>query len=210
MNSTLCNKPDNWIFFMIRQLVTLLSYIPGAPTLRSQQLAEERTKYQSVKAAGFFLPRYGGGCKVAQVYVKSKAGELLLTDQLLRQSKSVMTILTLNGSIDDAGAVRNSLSKVDMPDSIISRESVVSISSHFDDGKRTSESYQLCSRKELDGKDIREGYSDKKYLNHFPRGTKYAILRPDLIIFAACRTIGELESCMLALKNRMEPSGCKR
>ncbi|PMD28873.1 FAD/NAD(P)-binding domain-containing protein [Hyaloscypha variabilis F] len=209
MNGILCNEPDNWRFFLLRQLANMLSYIPGAPTLRSRQNVEERLKYQAVKSAGFFLTSYRGGCKVAQVYVKSGAGRLLLSDQLLRQSKSVMTILTLNGGIDDAGAIRNIISRVKMPDSIISTESVVSISSRFENKETTGEAYRVCSREELNGKDIRERYNSKSYLKRFPRGAKYGILRPDLIIFAACRTIGELESCILALKNRLEHSGRK-
>ncbi|KAG4429948.1 hypothetical protein IFR05_014571 [Cadophora sp. M221] len=171
----------------------LVSWIPGAPSLGLLQVAGEKTKYQAAKSNGFFPPRYGGGGKSCA------------------DRKGILTTVRsmLGDGAGDAEVVKKSLAKAEILDEIISRESVVLINSWFDDGKGKGDAYKLCLRGELRGKSIRSGYNGANYLNRFPKGTRYGIVRPDLIVFAACTTIVDLENCLLALKAKVEQSKLK-
>jgi len=203
VNGRLCNKSKPWGFFIFRQIEYLFSFVPGAPNLRSMAQAAERAGYKPTKD-GFFLSSHQGGGKMAQVYVKPRSGPPLLSDNLLRRGESIMTILVLNSNTDDTASIKQSLRSMDMPKSIISEKSIISISTH-PKGRDSvhGEMFWICQRDELKEFGVQGDYDDQSYLNRFSRGTVYVIVRPDLIVFAACKTISELEVCMKDLKEKL-------
>jgi 2-polyprenyl-6-methoxyphenol hydroxylase-like FAD-dependent oxidoreductase len=203
VNGRLCNNPKPWGFFIFRQIEYLLSLVPGAPNLCAMAQAADRAGYKPTKN-GFFLSGHQGGGKMAQVYVKPGFGRPLLSDELLRRGESIMTILVLNSDLDDTATIRESLCTMNMPRSILSEKSIIVVSSRLKRGTSpNSGMFRICQKDELKDVGVRDDYDDQRYLKRFSRGTVYAIVRPDLIVFAACKTIPELEICMRALKKKL-------
>jgi 2-polyprenyl-6-methoxyphenol hydroxylase-like FAD-dependent oxidoreductase len=130
MNGMLCNVAENWRVFFLRTIVApLLSLIPGLPSLSKTSVAYEKEGYRATKD-GFFLQGYGGGGKLSQIYVKSHDNLPVLSDSLLQHGQSVMTLLVLNPESQSAmKEVEKILRRCQVPEAILSRESIVFMSS---------------------------------------------------------------------------------
>jgi hypothetical protein len=63
--------------------------------------------------------------------------------------------------------------------------------------------YRPCSDIEIEGIEVLPGYRTRTYFECFTRGSKYVIIRPDLIIFAVAQTSFELEKCLGLLNTRV-------
>jgi len=206
-NGQLCNNPQTWGSYFSRTIAELLSYIPGAPPISKHLAAYDKEGYKAGKE-GFFLMKQGGGGKVAQIYVKTEDGEPKLSDLLLLHGKSVFTLVILGADKDDAFAARTTIRKSELPHCVLSEESIVRFSPKNDDSevenRKKGDVYRPCSEHELAGLDVMSGYAAQSYASRFPKGTKFAIIRPDLIIYSAARTVVELQTCMEILNVQLQ------
>ncbi|KAH8589013.1 hypothetical protein B0O99DRAFT_459116, partial [Bisporella sp. PMI_857] len=180
-NGALCNKPESWGFFFSKKIASLLSNLIGMPSIAYLPLKRENIGYKDVKD-GFFLARYQGGGKLAQVYVKTQHSSPILSDTLLQHGPSAMTLLVFEDNGGIVAKAKSLLNTVTVPTSLLSEESIVSISSEKNDTRAGV--YHLCAQETLSGLPFKAGYDEKAFLKRFPNTTKYAIVRPDLIIFA--------------------------
>jgi 2-polyprenyl-6-methoxyphenol hydroxylase-like FAD-dependent oxidoreductase len=203
-NGKLTNEQETLGLFLFRRIMSLF---PEPP---SQLANVERSGYKSTKA-GFFLSEYGGGGKLAQIYLQSRTTRPLLSDQLLTRGQTIMTLLiTSKDCAREEANVKAILRAINMHSWIISEKSIVFISPDRRDAKVESttenESHEVfypSPRKDLLEKTIRPGYDESAYLRRLGWTTKYAILRPDYIIFSVARTLRELEQCFMLLQGRL-------
>jgi len=199
-NGMLCNEAETWNFYFLRKTFTFLGDI-GLLWKHSQwNTAGERKGYKTTQG-GFFLAEFGGGIKLAQVFLRCSSDSLILSDELLKRQKSAMTLLIFNETEKAAAKVRGLLKASSLPTSILSLDSLMSISS---DKGQPGPGYTCSSESYLRDKALRPGYDEKSYAASLPTGTKYAIIRSDFIVFAAARSHVELERCLALLKERMD------
>jgi hypothetical protein len=109
-----------------------------------------------------------------------------------------MTLLVFEDNGGIVAKAKSLLNTVTVPTSLLSEESIVSISSEKNDTRAGV--YHLCAQETLSGLPFKAGYDEKAFLKRFPNTTKYAIVRPDLIIFATARTSDEIRDCLHLLK----------
>jgi hypothetical protein len=190
--------------------VSLLRPISLFPRPPSQAVLAERAGYTPTKG-GFFLSEYGGGRKLAQIYLQMRAQESLLSDELLKRGQTVMTLLIIgNDCASEEFNVKAILRAANLHPSVISEHSLLFIRPDKDSEQETFvtesqkiERYYPTSRKDLDEKKIRPGYNESSYFRRLGRATKYAIIRPDFIVFSAAKSLLELERCLQLLKARL-------
>ena len=205
-NGMLCNGTEDWPSFLRRIIIMpLLALVPGMPSISQLSTLEEKKGYRGMKD-GFFLTQYGGGGTLSQMYVCSSDRCPILSDGLLQHGRTVMTLLVLNpGNADEVEGVKNILTQSEVPLSMLSKESVVLLStskqqpSIIDLG--VSKIYQPCSKYGAVDSESLSSQSVRAYVGRFTSGAKYIIIRPDLIIFSVAKTFPELEMC-LGLLNR--------
>lgn len=119
-----------------------------------------------------------------------------------------MTLLIIsNDCATEEVNVKAILRAVNMHPSVISEQSVLCICPHKSSTQETSaaerktgEIYYLSSRSDLDEKKLPRGYDESSYLRRLGRMTRYAIIRPDFIIFSTAKSLLELEQCLRLLK----------
>jgi hypothetical protein len=196
-NGKLCNEIETWGFFLMRKALMFAWSFGFLQSLSTWSAARERAGYKKAKN-GFFLEEYGGGGKLAQIYVRSGLRDSQLSDELLKRKGSVMTLLIVSsGDAKEEDEVRALLRENPVPTSVLSSESLVSIS------PKGSSEYTCCFEEDLGGKTVRPGYKGSSYIGSLPIGTKYAIIRPDFIVFAAAKSLEDLRGCFELLKKRL-------
>jgi 2-polyprenyl-6-methoxyphenol hydroxylase-like FAD-dependent oxidoreductase len=206
-NGNLVNGKGTLRFLLFRTLMSLLRAIPFFPPIPSRMVLAERAGYKPTKG-GFFLSEHGGGGKLAQVYLESQNRGPLLSDELLKGRQTVMTLLIIsNDCATEKVNVKAILRAVNIHPSVISEQSLICIcpdasntQEKFAAGSKAGEIYYPSSRHDLDEKKLRPGYDEGSYLRRLGRATRYAIIRPDFIIFAAAKNLSELEQCLSLLK----------
>jgi 2-polyprenyl-6-methoxyphenol hydroxylase-like FAD-dependent oxidoreductase len=210
LNGNLVNEKETLAFFLFRTLMSLLRPISLFPRRPSEAVLAERAGYTPTKG-GFFLSEYGGGGKLAQVYLQSGTQESLLSDELLKRGQTVMTLLIIgNDCAGEESNVKAILRAANLDPSVISEQSLFFIcpdkrnaQEKFVAESRKIERYYPTSRKDLAEKKILPGYDESSYLRRLGRATKYAIIRPDFIVFSAAKSLLELERCLQLLKARL-------
>lgn len=207
MNGMLCNGEETLSQCLFRKVAALLSLVPGVPPLSQLSASHEHKGYQSTKG-GFFLSKYGGGGKVSQIYVMSNDSSPVLSDCLFQQEQTVMTLLVLDpSSLNELETVANTLKGSGVSPPVLSEQSIVLLSSgkrhSGGDDMETLNVYRPCLDAEIEGLEILPGYNNQAYFSRFPRGAKYVILRPDLIIFSVAKTALELEGCLQLLSAQL-------
>lgn len=201
LNGNMTNKVESWTFFLLRKAITIAGSLGLAPTPSQWSTTAERAGYKRT-LGGFFLDQYGGGGKLAQIYVRSGCQVPLLSDALLKRNGTLMTLLIVSGSnvSDHEVIVRALLKESNVPATILSSNSLVSFSLGE---KSSSAAYVGCSQGDLNDRKVRLGYKTSSYIASLPPGTKYAIIRPDFIVFAAARSLEELQRCFELLNERL-------
>ena len=200
MNGDLTNEVETWTSFLFRNAIMFASNF-GLFNLSQKITDRERAGYRRAKD-GFFLGQFGGGGKLAQIYIRYRSQNPLLSDEILRHNGSVMTLLIIgedNGRNEDVD-IRALLKECKVPATILSPNSIVSIALG---NSISSTGYTCCSQADLVGKKLRPGYNVKSYVESLPPRTRYAIIRPDFIIFAAATSLEELRQCLELLTERL-------
>jgi hypothetical protein len=200
----LCNGTEDWWSFLLRQIVMpLLSLIPGTPSISQLSTSYEKKGYRAADG-GFFLKRYRGGGKLAQIHVSCNGGSPILSDTLLQHGKTALTLLILHSRYsDETEPIQNILKTYGIPPSILSETSIVQISERRPGTKYDgiSSLYHLCSKSGAVDKDSL-GKNVPAYFGRFGTGARYVLVRPDLIIFSVSRALPELETCLGLLKEK--------
>ncbi|CZR60147.1 related to monooxygenase [Phialocephala subalpina] len=198
-NGKLANAIESWPFYLVRKAMMFAWSLGLFRHLSPWSTEGERAGYKKTKD-GFFLEQYGGGGKLAQIYVQSGCQDPQLSDELLKGSTAAMTVLIVssNTAKDDEENVRSLLKESNVPPSVLSPKSLVSIS-----GKGSRSTVRTCPERDLGGKKLRPGYKESAYIASLPPGTKYAIVRPDFIVFGAAKSLDELRQCLRLLNQKL-------
>lgn len=207
-NGMLCNGAESWDLFLLRKVAALLSLIPGVPPVSRRSTTYEKEGYRATKD-GFFLSECGGGGRLSQIYVKSHESSLVLSDCLLEHGQTVLTLLVLGpNSRSELKQVASVLRRSGVSSSILSEQSIVLLSSgeHLSgaDDMKSLDVYRPCSETEIEGLKFLPGYNKQTYFSCFTKGAKYAIVRPDLIIFSVAKTALGLERCLESLNAKLQ------
>jgi len=200
------NQPPLW-FLLMAKCLTYSKSIPWILGWFNLVGRPERVGFSSV-SAGFFLKNFGGGRRLAQVYLRSAmSSQPILSDALMRTSGTVFNILVVSDGDAEvtaqlhsqvATAIRNFL----FDSYTLSENSVIVL---VEAGLRHgSVSFPIYSSLPADSLDasvfIPVGYDNRAYLNRLVKGTRFAILRPDLFVFACAGSIEDLNFCLAELK----------
>jgi hypothetical protein len=208
-NGMLCSGNENYVSFIIRIGAPLLARIPCLPSISQIATAHEKEGYKATKD-GFFLRSYGGGGKLSQIFVKD-LGSPILSDHLLQHGPTLLTLLILDpSSHSEIEEVRRILEQCQTPTLLLSTQSITLLSSDSQQpgttGMKGIKSYRPCLGAETIVLGALPGYSVREYFKRLGRGAKYAIIRPDLIIFAAAKTPVELQKCLGLLNKMLAPT----
>lgn len=209
MNGKMCNEQDTIAMAMIRNILTFLRKLPLIGDFFDLKLQYDSHGYKPTKN-GFFLSESGGGGKLAQIYVQSPGQAALLSDQLLRRS-TVMTLLIV-GKHDAKlqASVQELIRQAKIPSHILSETSIVFVDPQPAKSEKTDSSignptlvFSAVSKERLPIKGLRNGYDASVYFDRLGRSAKFAVLRPDSIIYAAVKSISQLESCLSSLRTSL-------
>ncbi|KAK5173724.1 uncharacterized protein LTR77_002405 [Saxophila tyrrhenica] len=197
LNGTLCNEEETWGFWVFRNVESVLKMIPFFSYLPNPRSMTEAKGYQGVKGV-FFLTRFGGGGKLAQVYMDSTdSGNVFLSDHLLRHEQSLLTLIVLDtGNREEA---ITALKSSDISPSMLSPEDIIVVKNkkHTISPQTHVTGYSPTS---LSDGTIPNGYSPATYWSRLGKGSyAYAIVRPDFYIFALLRNKEELEHAIVGL-----------
>jgi 2-polyprenyl-6-methoxyphenol hydroxylase-like FAD-dependent oxidoreductase len=205
-NGKLANEEESWKFFVGRMVFSILSYVPFAGMPKPPAAALEARGYKPTQP-GFFVQKYGGGGKMAQIYLQSVTKGPFLSDELLGHGKSVMTLLVIDRDVKkEFDKISRVIGKAKFHSSILSQESFFSVTPHMPQKTQTGfgEVFFPTPRKDLCDKDVRPGYDERAYFLRLGARTKYVILRPGFYIFALANTVEELGECLKLLKMAFE------
>ncbi|KIX07316.1 uncharacterized protein Z518_01969 [Rhinocladiella mackenziei CBS 650.93] len=205
MNGELCNEEPSWKFFTMRMMMGLMYYLP----LGFQHPLEraERNGFRPTKN-GCYLAEFNGGGKVAQVYLRSNTRGIILSDEALKRGPSAMTLLVIgNFDANESAEITRVLRDANLSESLLSEKSLVFIESTLSNHTaiQSPERFVVPAQSELVGHPTRPGYDADAYVSYLGWGTKYAIIRPDYIVFATARTLTQLQDCIRLLKERCDP-----
>lgn len=185
-----------------------VTYLPSFP---DPQALKERQGICSVKS-GFFLPRYNGGARMAQVHVRSSLGnDTFLSDNLLCRKKNLFTLLVISNDDDHAtvyAAVKTLIEAATIDPVVVSEESIIILKPF----PRTALSQRTCDH----GHDEVECFlvvdpskrpesrvqdcAGISYIDRLGRSTKFVIVRPDFFVFAYAKDLPDLGKCLQMLK----------
>lgn len=183
----------------------ILCSIPWLQYLVTKQIFRDDLGYRDAKG-GFFLPGYGGGVKVSQIYVrKGIADKPVRSDQIICRSRPLITVLVIaDGAVTPAGvaAAKQLVQAIDLDPLIISNESVCIFDPDDTYEKTETPKYTPCGLHELTRHGIAPfpGYDEKTFMRRLGKGTKFAILRPDTLVFALCKSVEELDDSLKKMK----------
>lgn len=207
INGTLCNEPESWGFFVFRHLESIYKMLPFIPKAANGRTIKEAKGFIGAKD-GFFLREFGGGGKLAQVFVESDDGKVFRSDELLRSPGSLLTILVSGpDSKSRSEEAVTLLQRLELPSTILSPECVVALDQHTTSqpsDESTYRRFRTTTPKSLDVFEVPKDYDPEAYLDRMGPLTRYAILRPDNYIFALLKSMPELEQALITVKERLE------
>ncbi|GAM83817.1 hypothetical protein ANO11243_018070 [Dothideomycetidae sp. 11243] len=205
-NGMLTNEPERMGFYLFRKLNSFLSMLPYSPRIPAPGGHKDAQGYKATPD-GFFLSDLGGGGKMAQVYLQSGEGGVMLSDQVLARP-SLLALLAVGDDRGSIGAqVRLLLDDAGIDPNILSIESLILVSTgeerpvvkdHFHDV------HWLCPAEGVRGMPIRPGYDHTSFLRRLGSSrVRFALVRPDFIIFAVAESHGQLGECLRRLQHRV-------
>lgn len=209
LHGELCNQGDSIFFWLLRKLSGFLKYIPFIPSSENPMITSEARGHKSVKG-GFFLAEHGGGGRLAQIYVKSKSQPPMLSDELIRRTETILTLIVLvRGEYKEKLAeAQAAIREAKLDTSIISEHSIqlVLLDEVSSDGNDEVEAYYPMSTNRLAelGISAKPGYSISNYIDRLGVSTTFAIARPDFYIFSSSRNRTELAECLSQLQRQLE------
>ncbi|KAI2616331.1 monooxygenase-like protein [Hypoxylon sp. NC1633] len=211
LNGRLCNKGDSYIFWLLRNLVWLIKKIPFIPNVSEYPLAKSETRGYKLVQDAFCLPEFGGGGRIAQVYVESKRQLPMLSDGLIRSTDTVFTLLVIERGDQEnpVAEAQAALRSINLDQSVLSEDSIrvivpQSISTATASTIKPEVYHPTPAQRLADlGISVKPNYDASKYLGRFGPAVKFAIVRPDFYVFALAKDAEELVACLRALQQRV-------
>ncbi len=206
-NGQLCNFGDSFGFWLFRNLVWLSRKIPFVPNIAHPFTLAERRGFGQVPNA-FFLPGFNGGGRMAQIVVESGRHLPMLSDQLLKLSGTIITLVIID---DDAQSIANNvefakaaLQKIAVHDAIISQDSIRVFSPagpvRIADNTGSIDVFFPSTPERVPNLPVKATYDPSAYAGRMAPGTRYVLVRNDFYIFAQARDQGELRICLTELR----------
>ncbi len=211
LNGHLCNNaPSFWLRALVR-LPMFLEQIGYLPRLLDPQAMVEHRGFSNTKG-GFFLATHNGGARLAQIHVQSYRGKAVLSDSLLRSCDSIFTILAVCRGGDDDQIYRDAravVSRSGINPAILSDSSIVAFSprsstatlqpARADGGERVEIFSPVIHPR------LQQTQHDRSYMERLGQSTRFAVVRPDLFVYACCKNTHELSGCLSILKKQLGP-----
>ncbi|KAH9896306.1 putative monooxygenase [Xylariomycetidae sp. FL2044] len=224
MNERVCNKGDDLFFWIFRQVERLVNKIPLIPNFPNPMEVMERRAYKLVKDDGFFLSQFGGGGRLAQIYVEESlprnGGACVLSDIMVVQSPSAMTLIVICEEEEESvgqevvADVTSAVNSVGFDASVLSGASIKVFSPKRqqpvdDDIDCGAAVYHPASPESLLKSNLRTRplYDASNFTRRLGTSTKFAIVRADLHIFALARNMDELAKALVILKSMLGSRG---
>ncbi|OTB01147.1 hypothetical protein M426DRAFT_14720 [Hypoxylon sp. CI-4A] len=209
MNGRLCNQGADiyfWIFLFVVRLIEGLAAITGIPNPFSPS---EIKGYKNVQG-GFFLKEFGGGIRLAQVYVQSKDQFPMLSDELIRRTDTAMTLVVIErGDHGESLAEAQAAIRASGIDQSILSETSIRVFSPNEPS--TSRSHEVetyfatpVERLASYGIAVKRGYNPLNYLRRVGLGTNFIIVRSDFYIFAVAKNTKEMAECLMGLQRSIK------
>lgn len=208
VSSILTARSGNILLGKSASLVGLLKVLSGTldllPSVRDRLLRlhfDESDGYRGVDA-GFFLEKEGGGFMTAQVCLKTTSGLTQLSDEVFWGRGGVLTLLLLRHPDEkEAMGIKEALDEANLPPYFLSREVLELCEGTPDDGIELP-SYLKASRFFLGTEEdtvrtmaqpLIPHYKPCAFRGRFQPATRYALVRPDFIVFSQARNPKQLE-----------------
>ena len=205
-NGKLTNQKWRPLVYLQVAVGTILCSIPWLLQLVTRHVFRDDLGYKDAKA-GFFLPAYGGGGKVSQIFVrKDSGGKPFRSDEIICRSRPLITVLVIADGVDTSarvGAAKKLIQAIDLDPLIISDDSVCIFDQSDTCEKTETPKYTPCDLDELSSHNIAplSGYDEKTFVRRLGVSTKFAILRPDTLIFSLCKSVEELDDSLKKMKD---------
>lgn len=218
LNGKMCNNPPNLLILAVIWFRQFWESIPFLPRLSDPQASMERKGFTAVEG-GFSLKAYNGGARLAQIYVQSPSEQTpILSDRLLHQSNGAFTVLVIGNSSNYERLYADAKAAIEATSfhpTVASKESIVVFTPEAggsvtfkpmgDQDKDLVEVFAPALRSQLSG-NIAADYNDGVYVDRLGRSTEFAIVRPDLFVFACAKNLNDLVQCLASLKKLVESS----
>ena len=154
------------------------------------------------------LAKYNGGFKVAQIHLHSTDGKSLLSDELLFNHGSILTLLVIGDSDGrDRSMVRDMVEASGMPREVLSAEGVHFINTKQPWQASISGDSSACLNGEQRGLPVTFFPSTQEdaatIRSRLGWSAKFAIVRPDYVVFATATSLDELSRHLQSLRERL-------
>ncbi|KAH7160516.1 hypothetical protein B0J13DRAFT_433063, partial [Dactylonectria estremocensis] len=190
-----------------------LEYLPRFRDWLVNRQVDDKDGYRGVED-GFFLEKQGGGIKTAQVCVKTVDGFAQLSDEVFKGHGGFLTLLLLGQPNDrEVSALEEALADAKLPRYLLSDDVV-----ELCDGASSSSSTAPATSKtkklylgtpedtvRLTGETLVPLYNPAPFRGRFQPLTRFALIRPDLIVFSQAQG---LEQLMLQLRTALDMIEC--
>ncbi|KAK5988570.1 3-(3-hydroxy-phenyl)propionate/3-hydroxycinnamic acid hydroxylase-like protein [Cladobotryum mycophilum] len=178
LNGRMCNdKPPFWLYALLRFQVWVDS-IPFLPNFPDPQGYKEREAFTTVEG--------GAG--------------------------SILTLLVISSGTEHGRLyedARAAISATGIGPVLLSEDSIVAYNPRVGSACRVKTStgdevevYSPAPRSEIHGRLV-SGYDERAFVNRLGGSTRFAIVRPDLFVFACAKDVGELVQCLALLRERV-------
>lgn len=205
-NGQLCNVGDSWGFWFFRNLAWLSRIIPFVPTIAHPFTIAEKRGFGRVDDS-FFLSKFNGGGRVAQIAVQSGRHPPMLSDQLLRLKPTVLTLLVIESDSSciekHVNEAKGALKSSGLTYPILSQDSIQVFSPTGPVDAGPIDVFYPSSPESIADLPVKANYKASTYAERFAHTTKYALIRNDFYIFAQARNLQELKTCLSDSRRRV-------
>lgn len=151
-NGSLTNQKWRMLVYLQVVIGTILLQIPWLLNIVTKNIIRDDLGYKAAKG-GFFLPEYGGGGKVSQIFVQQgSVSKPMRSDTILCRSPPLITILIVSkrtGIGADVDAARNLVQAVDIEGFVVSDESICVFDPSKIHEKTDAPTYSPCTADDL-------------------------------------------------------------
>ncbi|KAM3515007.1 hypothetical protein MY11210_001366 [Beauveria gryllotalpidicola] len=183
----------------------------------------ERQGFTKVRD-GFFVKRYRGGVRMAQIHVTDgRPGHVLLSDCLLGGS-SAMTLLVICDAKESGQSMsqaKRAVKNARLPAGVLGEDSIVVYDPHAQQGaqhdaeeaskEQSPETFALYRPRIFDAMspEYRRcgGYDAEAYVKRVGKKSRFVIIRSDFFVFACLKNEHDLVACLGILASKVGGSG---
>lgn len=213
LNGRLCNKQTPLWALLVLKFQMFLDWAELFPRRLDPQSQKERRGFSDT-TGGFLVQSHHGGGRMAQIYMWSTLAKApILSDVLLGRSPSAFTLILMTTSAESDkfyNEAKKAILNARLDASVLSEESILLLSPHIrtvQDSQNLEHSgmdmFYPYSPSRDDGVGCHGSYDAGAYVNRLGQSTRFAIVRPDLFIFACAKSTSELADCLRLLGEKL-------